>query len=51
VDLQKKLYPDDTIKKYKVTLVAKGFSQKECINFFDIYARVCIIITIKVLIA
>jgi len=34
-----------------VRLVAKGFSQKEGIYFFDIYALICRITTIRVLIA
>ena len=48
---KKKLRPDGTIEKYKARLVAKGFSQKEGIDFFDIYAPVCRITTIRVLIA
>ena len=46
-----KLRPDDTIEKYKAKLLAKGFSQKEGIDSFDIYAPVCRITTIRVLIA
>jgi len=47
---KRKLQPDGTIKKYKVRLVTKNFSQKEGIDFFDIYAPVCRITVIKVLI-
>ena len=48
---KKKLHPDGTIERYKARFVAKGFSQKEGIDFFDIYAPVCRITTIRVLIA
>ena len=48
---KKKLRPNGTIEKYKARLVAKGFSQKEGIDFFNIYAPVCRITTIRVLIA
>jgi len=33
---KRKLEPDGTIEKYKARLVAKRFSQKESIDFFDI---------------
>ena len=48
---KRKFCPDGTIERYKARLVAKGFSQKEGIDFFDIYAPVCRISTIRVLIA
>jgi hypothetical protein len=32
---KKKLRPDDTIEKYKVRLVAKGYTQKEGKDYFD----------------
>ena len=32
---KKKLRPDGTIEKYKTRLVAKGYIQKECEDFFD----------------
>ena len=47
--LKKKLRLDGTIEKYKARLVAKGFSHKEKIEFFDIYAPVCIITTIMLI--
>jgi len=37
-------------KKYKARLVGKGFFQKDSIDFFDIYAPLCRITTIRVLI-
>jgi len=42
---------DGTIEKYKARLVAKDFSQKEDIDFFDIYAPICRITSIRLLIA
>lgn len=48
---RRKLRADGTVEKYKARLVAKGFTQKEGIDFFDTYAPVCRIITIRVLIA
>ena len=46
---KKKLRLDCTIEKYKARLVAKGISHKEKIEFFDIYAPVCIITTIMLI--
>jgi len=40
----------DLVEKYKARVLAKGFSQKEGIDFFNIYATVCRITTIRVLI-
>ena len=37
---KKKLNPDGTINKYKAYLVAKGFFQREGIDYFDIYLPV-----------
>ena len=48
---KKKLRADGTLDKFKARLVAKGFKQREGIDFFDIYAPVCRIATIRVLIA
>jgi hypothetical protein len=36
--LKKKLKPGGTIDKYKVRLVAKGFRQRENIDFFDTFS-------------
>ena len=51
MDFKRKLRPDGTIEKYKARLVTKGFSQKEGNDYFDVYAIVCQITTIKVLTA
>ena len=39
--LKRKVRHDGTIEKYKLRMVEKVFSQKEDIDFFDIYASVC----------
>ena len=36
--LKKKLKPDDTKEKYKAQLVAKGFRQRENVDFFDTFS-------------
>ena len=48
---KRKLKADGSIDKYKTRLVAKGFSQKKDIRYFDIYAHVTQITSIRVLIA
>ncbi|KAG8503572.1 hypothetical protein CXB51_001539 [Gossypium anomalum] len=42
---------DRTIDKFKVRLVAKGFTQKQGIDYFDTYAPVARIVTIRLLIS
>ncbi|GJS95272.1 DNA polymerase zeta catalytic subunit-like protein [Tanacetum coccineum] len=49
--LKKKLKPDGTVDKFKAHLVAKGFKQRENVDFFDTYSPVTRITSIRVLIA
>jgi len=49
--LKKKLKPNGTVDKYKTCLVAKGFSQRENVYFFDTYSPVTRIMSIRVLIS
>jgi hypothetical protein len=49
--LKKKLKPDGTVDKYKTCLVAKGFRQRENVDFFDTYSPVTRIKSIRVLIS
>ncbi|KAL0285846.1 UNVERIFIED_CONTAM: Retrovirus-related Pol polyprotein from transposon RE2 [Sesamum angustifolium] len=39
---KKELKPDGTVDKFKAKLVAKGFKQKEGIDYFDTYSLVAI---------
>ena len=47
----RKLKVDETLEKFKAMLVAKGFKQKEGLNYFDTCATVARIATIRTLIA
>ena len=49
--LRKKYHPDGSIDKYKAKLVAKGFTQKPNIDYFDTFALVARISSIRVLLA
>jgi len=48
---RRKLKVDETIAKFKARFVAKGFKQKEGLNYFDTYAPVARIATIRMLFA
>ena len=48
---KRKLKPDGSIDKYKARLVAKGFNQREGVDYFDTYAPVTRITSIRLLIA
>nr|KAJ0217072.1 hypothetical protein LSAT_V11C300142760 [Lactuca sativa] len=49
--LKRKMKVDGTIDKYKARLVIQGFRQKEAIDFFDTYAPIARISTIRLLLA
>ena len=48
---KRKLQTNGTIDKYKAHLVAKGYRQKEGLDFFDTYSPVTRITSIRMLIA
>ena len=48
---KRKYHPDGSISAYKARLVAKGYRQREGIDYFDTYAPVARISSIKTLIA
>jgi len=48
---KKKYHPDASIEKYKARLVAKGFTKKHNIDYFDTFAPITRIFSIRVLIA
>ncbi|GKB21568.1 zinc finger, CCHC-type containing protein, partial [Tanacetum coccineum] len=48
---KRKMKVDRTIDKFKAQLVIQGFRQKEGIDYFDIYAPVARITTIRLLLA
>jgi len=48
---KRKYFSDGSIDKYKARLVAKGFTQKQNVDYFDTFAPVARISSIRVLIA
>ena len=49
--LKRKYNSDDSIEKFKIHLVTKGFSQKRNIDYFDTYAPIIRISSICALFA
>ena len=49
--LKKMLKPNGSINKFKVRFVAKGFKQKDDLDFFDTFSLVISITSIRLLIA
>ena len=47
---KRKYLPDGYIEKYKARLIAKGFSQKQNVDYFDTFAPVTRISSIHILI-
>lgn len=47
--LRKKLKTDGTIDKYKAKLVAKGFSQKEEVDYFETFSPVTKFTSIRIM--
>ena len=47
--LERKYLSNGSIKKYKVRLVAKGFSQKQNIDYFDMLAPTTRISSIRIM--
>jgi hypothetical protein len=48
---KKKLRPDGTIDKYKIRLVAEGYTEREYEDFFDTYSPIARVTTIRVLLS
>jgi len=46
-----KIIPNNSINKYKVRLVAKRFTQKQNVDYFDTFSLVTRISSIRILIA